>query len=111
MFETIQNLILFFAWPILVIFCLIIFVKGLNVYRLVQNSLVGKVTKALVYTILVDISSLGIITALYIISQPENTNIVLAVFVVWLIIFIWSLKTLGSAKKELRKVADSNPKS
>jgi len=104
MFETFQNSILFFAWPLLVVFSIIIFVKGTRIYRLVKDSLVGKITKALVYTILVDISSLGVVSMMYIISQPKNVSIVLAVFIIWFIVFSWSLKTLSAAAKEVKKV-------
>ncbi len=105
MFTSIQNFILFIIWPLLILFSAIIFIKGVSVYKLVKGSLLGKITKSLVYTILVDISSLGIISTVYLFSKPEGFYLVLAVFVVWFIVFIWSIKILSSAKKEADKIA------
>ncbi|MCG2692908.1 hypothetical protein L6279_02245 [Candidatus Parcubacteria bacterium] len=98
--------ILILGWPVLVFLSIYIFFKGRHVYKLVSGSMIGKIIKVLVYTMLVNTSSLGILSTLYINAEPGGVYIVLTVFVVWFIVFIWALKTLNQAQRETKKIVE-----
>lgn len=97
-----RNIILIIGWPILIAGSLYLFFKGRHVYNLVKGSLVGKIVRILVYTMLVEMYSLGIVCTFYMYSSPKSVYIVLPVFAVWFIMFILSLKVLVNAEKEAR---------
>jgi hypothetical protein len=103
-----RNLILIIGWPILVGGSIYLFVKGREVYSMVKGSLVGKVTKVIVYTMLVEMYSLGIVCTAYMFSEPRAVFLVFPVFAIWFIMFIWSLKVLVKAGKEAKGL--STPK-
>jgi hypothetical protein len=102
---TMRNIILLVGWPILIIGSLYIFVKGRAVYKLVRGSLVGRVTQVLVITMLVEMYSLGIACTAYMFERSEAVYIVLPIFLVWLAMFIWVLRTLDKAREEANKIA------
>ncbi|MFA6272366.1 MAG: hypothetical protein WC693_04680 [Patescibacteria group bacterium] len=102
--ELMRNTILFIGWPILIGGSIYIFVKGRSVYQLVKGSLVGKITKVLVYTMLVEMYSLGIVSTAYMFENAKGVYWVLPVFTGWFITFVWSLKTLKSAGEEAKKI-------
>ncbi|MBU4511852.1 hypothetical protein KKD19_01215 [Patescibacteria group bacterium] len=99
-----KILVLIIGWPVLVFLSIYIFFKGRHVYKLVSGSMIGKIIKVLVYTMLVNTSSLGILSTLYINTDPGGIYIVLTVFIVWFIVFIWALKILNQAQKEAKKI-------
>jgi len=98
-----RNIILSIGWPILVIGSIYLYIKGRKVYLLVKGSLVGRITKVLVVTMLVEMYSLGIISTVYMFSDEQGVWWVLPVFAIWFITFIWTLKVLFSAQKEAQQ--------
>lgn len=102
--ELLRNSILLIGWPILIAGSIYIFVKGRQVYLLVSGSLIGKISKVLVYTMLVEMYSLGIVCTAYTFAEPKGVYIVLPVFLFWFIVFIWSIKALKSAADEAKKI-------
>lgn len=103
-----RAIILVVGWPVLVIGSIFILLKGRAVFNLVKGSLIGKVTQALVYTMLIEMYSLGIVaTALMFCNLEIGIYVVLPVFLVWGVVFIWSLKVLNYAQKEATKLADT----
>jgi len=101
----IRDIILGVGWPILIAGSIYIFVKGRGVYTMVKGSLVGKLTKTLVITVLVEMYSLGIVCTAFMFCDERSIYLVLPVFLVWFIVFIASLKVLQNAKKEVEKLA------
>ncbi|PIR92394.1 hypothetical protein COU01_02005 [Candidatus Falkowbacteria bacterium CG10_big_fil_rev_8_21_14_0_10_44_15] len=109
MFNSLGNVFLFLIWPLFILLSAGVFIKGWRVYRLTKDALVGRITKALIYTILVDISSLGVIYILYLLNrqgQSEGDYFLFAVLGVWFIVFIWSLGTLTRAQAELKGIVE-----
>lgn len=109
MFNSLDNIFLFLVWPLFILLSAGVFIKGWRVYRLIKDALVGRITKALIYTILVDISSLGVICILYLFQRQGSSKgdyFLFAVLGVWFIVFIWSLGTLTRAQKELKGIVD-----
>lgn len=104
----IRDLILGIGWPVLVIGSVYLFVKGRGVYRLVKGSLIGKLTKVLVLTILVEMYSLGIVTTALMFCDERGIYLGLPVFLVWFIVFILTLKVLGDTRKEVDKMTGPN---
>ncbi|MFA6391728.1 MAG: hypothetical protein WCW66_03165 [Patescibacteria group bacterium] len=102
--ELMRNVILFIGWPILIGGSIYIFVKGRSVYQLVKGSLVGKITKVLVYTMLVEMYSLGIVSTAYMFENAKGVYWVLPVFAGWFVTFVWTLKALKSAGEEAKKI-------
>ena|ERR1035437_5734694 len=99
----VRNVILIIGWPVLIAGSIYLFSKGRYVYNLVKGSLVGKVVHILVYTMLVEMYSLGIVCTAYMFSSIEDSvYIVLPVFAIWFIMFILSMKVLINTEKEAR---------
>lgn len=72
---------------------------------MVKGSLVGKITKALVFTMIVEMYSLGIVTTAYMFENAEKGVMVgLPIFILWFVVFVWSLLTLIKAKQEVSKL-------
>ena len=97
-----RSIVLMIGWPVLIAGSLYLFIKGKHVYNLVKGSLVGKVVRILVYTMMVEMYSLGIVCTAYMYSSSKSIFVVLPVFAVWFIMFVLSLKVLSNAEKEAR---------
>lgn len=100
-----RNLILGIGWPVLIAGSIYLFIKGREVYRLIKGSLVGRITKTLVYTMLVEMYSLGIVCTAYMFARPKSVYLILPVFLIWFVCFIWALKVLIKAQEETEKIA------
>lgn len=100
-----RSIILIIGWPVLVGGSIYLFLKGKHVFNLVKGSLVGKVLKILVYTMIIEMYSLGIICTAYMYSSTESVYLVLPVFGIWFIMFVLSLRVLINAEKEARAIA------
>jgi hypothetical protein len=105
-----RNIILLIGWPILIAGSIYLFYRGRHVYNLVKGSLVGKIVRILVYTMLVEMYSLGIVCTFYMYSSPRSVYIVLPVFAVWFIMFVLSLRVLINAEKEARAITGGGNK-
>ena len=106
MLEIMRNIILFVGWPILVAGSVFIFVKGKGVYSMVKGSLIGKLSKTLVYTMLVEMYSLGIVATFFLYCSLRTAlYVVIPVFVIWFINFIVAVKVLTYATGEVKKMA------
>lgn len=96
-----RTIILSIGWPVLIAGSIYLFVKGRAVYKMVKGSLVGKITRALVFTMIIEMYSLGIVTTAYMFENPVNGVMIgIPIFLVWFIVFVWSLRTLINAKRE-----------
>lgn len=100
----IRNLILIIGWPVLIGGSIFLFIKGRSVYGMVKTALIGKITKTLVFTMLIEMYSLGIVCTAYMLASPSSTYLVLLVFLVWFIVFISSLRVLLRAEAEIKKM-------
>lgn len=98
------NLALTIGWLVLIIANVYIFIKGRHVYKIIKGSMLGKITEALVYSTLVNVSCLGIISTFYLLVAPEQFLRVLMIFVVWFVVFVWSLIVISKANKEARRI-------
>jgi len=97
-----RNIILAIGWPVLIGGSIYLFWKGKHVYALVKGSLVGKVVKILVYTMIVEMYSLGAVCTAYMFSSPRSVLVVVPVFAIWFLMFVLSLKVLINAEKEAK---------
>lgn len=100
-----RNIILFIGWPLLVIGSIYLVVKGRHVYGMVKGSLVGKITKALVISMFIEMYSLGIVSTVFMFRDNSAVFIVLPVFAIWFVVFVWSLSVLKKAETEARKIS------
>jgi hypothetical protein len=104
-FETVRTLILIIGWPVLIVGSIYLFVKGRQVYNMVKGSMIGKITKTLVVTMMVEMYSLGIVTTAYMYENVNNGVVVgIPIFAIWFVMFIWSMKTLIAARNEIHKM-------
>jgi hypothetical protein len=101
-----RSMILIVGWPVLILGSFYLFFKGKHVYNLVKGSLVGKVVRILVFTMLVGMYSLGIVCTAYMYTDQKAVFIVFPVFAVWFIMFVLSLKVLINAEKEARTLTN-----
>jgi len=101
-----RTIILAVGWPVLIAGSIFLFIKGKKVYQLVKGSLVGKITRALVVTMLVGMYSLGAVaTVLMFCDEKIGVWTVLPIFLAWFATFVWTLKVLTKAQKEADKLA------
>jgi hypothetical protein len=100
----IRDIILGIGWPVLIAGSIFIFIRGRGVYKMVKGSLVGNLTKTLVFSVLVEMYSLGIVSTAFMFCQEKGVYLVLPVFLVWFISFVATLKVLQQAKKEADKL-------
>lgn len=99
-----SYIILGIGWPVLIAGSIYLFLKGKDVYKLVKGSLIGKLTKVLVTTILIEMYSLGIVTTVLMLVDERGIYLGLPVFLIWFVVFILTLKVLGDARKEVEKM-------
>jgi hypothetical protein len=82
-----------------------LFVKGRQVYGMVKGSMIGKITKALVITMMVEMYSLGIVTTAYMFENVQNgVTVGIPIFIIWFIMFVWSMKTLVAARNDIHRL-------
>lgn len=105
--NMIRNIILIIGWPVLIAGSIYLFVQGRKVYSIVKGSLVGNITKTLVVTMMVEMYSLGIVTTAYMMQNIKNVYLGLGIFIIWFILFIWTIKNLKAAQKEVSKITDN----
>lgn len=102
----IRTIVLAVGWPVLVIGSIYLIVKGKAVYKMVKGSLVGKVTRVLVISMLVGMYSLGVVATFLMYCDEEiGVWVVLPIFFAWFVTFVWSLKVLAQAQKEAKNLA------
>jgi hypothetical protein len=100
--NIIMTMILALGWPALIIGSIYLFIKGKHVYNLVKGSLVGKVVRILIYTMMVEMYSLGIVCTGFMYCSVKGLYIVIPVFLVWFVMFFVTIKVLMNAEKEAR---------
>lgn len=100
--NLVMTIILAVGWPVLVIGSIYLFIKGRHVYALVKGSLVGKVVRILVYTMMVEMYSLGVVSTGFMYCSSKGIYIVIPVFLIWFIMFIITMKVLMNAEREAR---------
>lgn len=104
----IKVMILAVGWPVLIISSIYLFVKGRSVYSMIRGSLIGRITKALVFTMVLEMYSVGIlITAFMYIDEVRGVIISLPIFIVWYGVFLWCIGVLEKAKTEVSKLSNN----
>jgi len=103
-FDMIKTLILGVGWPVLITGSIYIFIKGRGVYQLVKGSLIGKLTRTLVLTVLVEMYSLGIVCTGFMFCDERSVFLILPVFAIWFVVFVATLKVLRDARSEAEKI-------
>lgn len=106
--KIIMTIILVIGWPLLVIGSIYLFTKGRHIYALVKGSLVGKVVKVLVITMMIEMYSLGIVSTAFMYCNVKSLYFVIPVFIVWMAMFFWSMKVLMNAEKEASALTSGN---
>lgn len=106
-----MTIILAVGWPVLIIGSIYLFIKGRHVYALVKGSLVGKVVRILVYTMMVEMYSLGIVSTGFMYSSTKGVALVIPIFLIWFVMFAITIKVLMNAEKEARALTGGTPKS
>ena len=106
--KILRIVLLAVVWPILIGGSLYIDIKGRKVFQLVKGSLVGKISQALVFTMLVEMHSLGLLGTAYVYTDIRGVYVVAPIFLIWIITFVWALKILSLAQKEAEKLALNN---
>lgn len=100
--NIIMTIILAVGWPVLIIGSIYLFIKGQHVYALVKGSLVGKVVKILVITMMIEMYSLGAVSTGFMFCSPKGLYVVIPVFIIWFIMFILTMRVLMNAEREAR---------
>lgn len=99
--ELFANGIMLAGWIILVLGSIYLFVIGRSVYLKVSKGLIGKFSKTITLTMLLQMYALGVVATALLIESPNHTSLVLPVFVVWLVSFFATIAEIKRAKKEM----------
>jgi hypothetical protein len=103
--EIYSNLIpLFTYWLILIIGSFYIYYRvyyrGGKIYQMIKDSLIGKITKALVNTLMVEMFLFGLVTTALAYAYQKSLYLILPTFFIWFISFITALNALRKVEKE-----------
>ena len=104
-----MTIILAVGWPVLIVGSIYLFIKGKHVYALVKGSLVGKVVKILVYTMMVEMYSLGVVSTGFMYCSIRGVYIVIPVFLIWFLMFTLTIRVLMKAEREARSLSSGTP--
>ena len=107
-FATMRIVILLVGWLILIIGSIYIFIKGKKVYDLIKGSLIGKVTKTLVLTMLLEMYSLGVVCTAYMFTEKRSFYLILPIFIIWFASFIATIKMVKLAQAETKKLVEND---
>lgn len=113
MLQTMRTIILLIGWPVLVGGSIYILMKGQKVYSMVKGSLVGSLVRVLVFSMLIEMYSLGIVSTALMLVDLSYTYVVLPIFMIWFVSFVATIRTLMSWENEERKMraaVESQPK-
>jgi hypothetical protein len=101
-----RTIILVVGWPVLIAGSIYLFIKGRQVYSMVKGSMIGRITKTMVITMLVEMYSLGIVTTAYMFENvTKGVYFGIPIFLIWFIMFVWSMKTLIAARNEIHNMS------
>lgn len=103
--ELIRNIILIICWPVLIIGSIVLLIKGREVYAMVKDSLVGRVSKVLVITMILEILGLGVVCTSYLFTDLNSAiYIVLPIFIACFAVFIIAFITISKVIKDTKKL-------
>lgn len=101
-----RTIVLAVGWPVLIIGSIFIFLQGKRACSAVAGSLIGKLSKTLVGSMIIGMYSLGVIATAYMFDNPRSVYLVIPVFLIWFIAFMKSLAVLKSACDETKKIME-----
>lgn len=102
------EIILIAGWLILFIGSIYVFIKGRRVYGLVKGSLIGKITKTLVLSLLLEIYSIGTLCTAYMLIEKKGLYLVSLIYVILLVVIFATIKMIRMAREETRKIIEEN---
>lgn len=100
----VRIIILIILWPILLAGSIFIDVKGNRIYKLVKGSLVGKISMVTVYSMLVTMHGLGLISTVMMFIDIRSIFLVTPILIIWAGVFFWTLKVLAEAEQEVKRL-------
>jgi hypothetical protein len=103
-----RNIILTIGWLILIFFSIYIYIRGIKVYSLVKGSLIGKITKTLVLSLLLEIYSIGVLSTAYILVEKKSIYLVSLIFVILLLVIFATIRMISLAREETRKLIEKD---
>ncbi len=80
-------------------------VEGYRVYKIFQESIIGKLVKTLVVVLLVELYSLGVLSILYLFaSKFQGVEVVLPIAGLWILSLLYAIVAIRTAKKQVTKI-------
>ena len=95
---------LWIALGLLVIGSIYLIIEGYKVHKLFVESVVGKLVKALVVVLLIEIYSLGIVVVAFLTFSPKGTVVLIPIVFLWLVSLAFAIAAIRSAKHEVTKL-------
>ena len=92
---------LWLALGVLVVGSIYLSVEGYKVHKIFAESIVGKLVKALVVIVLIELYSLGMVTYAFLFFNPRGSLVMLPIVLLWLVTLIFAIFAVRSAKKEV----------
>jgi hypothetical protein len=79
-------------------------VEGYKVHKLFLESVVGKLVKALVVVLIIELYSLGIAVFAFLVINPKSAGVLLPIVLLWIASLAFAINAVRSAKKEVTKL-------
>lgn len=94
------------ALGILALGSIYLIIEGYKVHKLFADSVVGKLVKALVVVLLVQLYSLGIVGFAFMIFYKKGVGVLLPIVLLWIISLGFAIIAVRSAKREVTQLVN-----
>jgi len=106
--DSFVQLILFIGWPIIIIASIYVYARGRSVYSHVKGSLIGRITKTLVLSLMLEMYSIGAACTAYMLIDSKSIYLVSMIFAILLAVFIATIRMVKLASDETKKIIEGN---
>ena len=100
----IKNIILWFGWIFIIGGTIYILLRGRSVLVLVKGSIVGKLAMGLMFGFFVETYAVLILCTVLLVQSENNIDIVLPIFIIWLLISLNSWWVMRKTRQAAEKI-------
>jgi hypothetical protein len=97
---------LWISLGVLVLGSIYLIVEGYKVNKIFSDSIVGKLVKALVVVLLIELYSLGIVCYAFLKFYPKGTVVLLPIVLLWIISLVFAIVAVKMAKNQVSKLVN-----
>jgi hypothetical protein len=95
------NIYLWVGLGLLVVGSIYLIVEAYLVYKIFNDSIIGRLVKILVAILIIELYSLGTVTFAFLSFNPRATVVLLPIVGLWIVTLIFAIFSVRSAKKQV----------